>query len=124
MAVHNELGDWGEEYAAKYLMEEGYTIKERNWHLGKRDLDIIAFSPDMLTIVFVEVKTRRWDDVLSPEEAVTRQKVKSIGYCANAYIKHLNLDMEMRFDIITIVGNPKSEVEINHIEDAFNPCLA
>ncbi len=123
MAKHNELGDWGETLATEYLVRKGYVVKERNWHLGNRDIDIIVLSEDLLTVVFVEVKTRRWDDVIDPTEAVTPQKIRSIGYCANAYIKEQNLDMEIRFDIITVVGSPDSKQEINHIEDAFNPCL-
>ncbi len=123
MAKHNELGDWGETLATEFLVKKGYVIKERNWHLGNRDVDIIALTEDLLTVVFIEVKTRKSDDIIAPEEAVNRQKVRSIGYCANAYIKELNLDMEIRFDIITIVGEPNSEPKIDHIEDAFNPCL-
>lgn len=125
MARHNELGKWGEEIAAKYLIKHGYSIKERNWHLGTRDVDIIAITEDSKTIVFVEVKTREQDEIMDPADAVDRKKVKSIGYCANMYIKDCNLDMDIRFDIITIVGNERSDApKITHIEDAFNPCLA
>lgn len=123
MAKHNELGKWGEDCAEAYLTQKGYTVCARDWHLGKRDIDIIAYTPDMLTIVFVEVKTRQYDDVMDPAEAVDRQKIKSIGYCADAYIKGFNVDMEMRFDIITIVGSPETDMKICHMEDAFNPCL-
>lgn len=57
MASHNELGKWGEDVAADYLLRQGYTILERDWKSGHRDLDIIALDGD--TVVFVEVKTRR-----------------------------------------------------------------
>jgi putative endonuclease len=124
MAKHNDLGKWGEDYAEEYLIKKGYTVAARDWHLGKRDIDIIAYTPDALTIVFVEVKTRRWDDVMDPTEAVNRQKIKSIGYCANAYIKDFNIDLDMRFDIIAIVGSQETDIKIHHIEDAFNPCLS
>lgn len=123
MASHNETGKWGEDYAQAYLAKKGYTIKERDWHLGKRDIDIIALTEDMMTLVFVEVKTRKWDTIIDPTEAVNRQKMKSIGYCANAYIKTMNLDMDFRFDIISIVGDEETQIDIEHIEDAFNPCL-
>lgn len=123
MAQHNELGKWGEDFAEEYLVKKGYSIRERDWHLGKRDIDIIAISEDSRTIVFVEVKTRTQDELMDPTEAVTRQKIKSIGYCANAFIKEFNLDMEIRFDIISIVGDGHSEPKLEHIEDAFNPCL-
>ena len=124
MAEHNDLGRWGEEYACEYLQKKGYSIRDRNWRLGKRDLDIVAITEDMMTLVFVEVKTRKWDDLMDPLEAVDRKKIKSIGYCANAYIKESNLEMEFRFDIITIVGTGPQNAEVEHIEDAFNPCLS
>ena len=58
MAAHNELGKWGEDCAADYLQRKGYTIVERDWKSGHRDIDIIAADKDG-TIVFIEVKTRR-----------------------------------------------------------------
>ena len=30
MAAHNELGKWGEEMAARYLLDNGYAILERD----------------------------------------------------------------------------------------------
>lgn len=123
MAAHNELGKWGENLAEEYLVRKGYFIRHRNWRLGKRDLDIVALTEDQTTIVFVEVKTRKWDDVIDPEAAVDWKKMKSIGYAANAYIKEFNIDADVRFDVITVVGNDGTEPKVNHIEDAFNPCL-
>ena len=31
MAIHNILGKAGEDAAAKYLEQNGYTIRDRNW---------------------------------------------------------------------------------------------
>ena len=42
MAAHNDTGKWGEDLAAKYLEEKGYTIVERDWKSGRRDIDIIG----------------------------------------------------------------------------------
>ena len=60
MAEHNDLGKWGEEYAAVYLQKQGYVILDRDWRYGrsKSDIDIICKTPDMRIVVFVEVKTR------------------------------------------------------------------
>ena len=69
MAEHNELGKWGEDEAARFLQRKGFTILERDWREGKRDLDIIALTEDGKLLVFVEVKTRRNDVYLQPEEA-------------------------------------------------------
>ena len=58
MAAHNDLGKWGEEIAVNFLHKKGYTIRECDWRIGHRDIDIIALTPDMRTVVFVEVKTQ------------------------------------------------------------------
>ena len=58
MAQHNDLGKWGEAFAADFLQKQGYIIRERDWQFGKRDIDIIALTADLTTLVFVEVKTR------------------------------------------------------------------
>ena len=125
MAQHNDTGNWGEELAVRYLRSKGYTIRDRNWRSGHRELDVVALSEDMSTIVFVEVKTRDSDDVTLPEQAVDRRKIRSIGYVANSYIKQNNLVLDTRFDIITIIGNEDDgSLRVEHLEDAFNPMLA
>lgn len=123
MAEHNDLGAWGEDRAASYLEEQGYVIAERDWTVGKRDLDIIALSDDRKFLVFVEVKTRRDDELAEPEQAVDVAKMRNLAIAANAYIKMNEVDLPVRFDIISIVSKGKDGKRIEHIVDAFNPML-
>ena len=123
MAAHNELGKWGEEMAVEYLHDKGYIIRECDWKFGKRDIDIIALTPDETEVVFVEVKTRTTDEVAKPEDAVDMRKIRSIGVAANAYVKMCDVVEELRFDIITIVGTTRDNMRVEHIKDAFNPLL-
>ena len=124
MARQNELGKWGEQYAADYLQSIGYDIIERDWRIGHRDIDIIARTGDGTTVVFVEVKTRTSDVVTKPDDAVDIKKIRNIGYAANNYIKTKGIVDEVRFDIISIIGNNKENAQLEHIIEAFNPCLA
>ena len=124
MAVHNDLGKWGEDYAAEYLLKKGYEVISRDWRLGKRDIDIVARTEDGLTVVFVEVKTRATDVIVSPEDAVDKRKIRSIGWAANAYVKEFQIYDDIRFDIISIVGTKPEDASIEHVIDAFNPLLA
>lgn len=117
MAEHNKLGAWGERKAAELLEEKGYEILERDWHFGHRDLDIVAMKDGVLVIV--EVKTRRNNDFLEPEQAVDRRKIKSLLLAANAFVKLRGIDAEIRFDIISVIGTDDSCCEIRHMEDAF-----
>lgn len=123
MASHNDLGKWGEELAAQYLREQGYTILDRDWRLGHRDLDIVARTPDGTTVVFVEVKTRTSDVVSRPQDAVDARKIRSLGAAANAYAKEFQLWDELRFDLISIIGDRAETAVLEHVEDAFNPLL-
>ncbi|HBF06396.1 MAG TPA: endonuclease [Prevotella sp.] len=123
MAEHNELGKWGEDEASCYLEDEGYTIIDRDWKIGRRDLDIIAMSPDGDTLVIVEVKTRAEEEYQKPEEAVDKRKMRNLAIAANAYAKEYKIDKNMRFDIISIVGKGHQVESLEHFKDAFNPML-
>ena len=123
MAEHNELGAWGEDEAALYLEGEGYVIIDRDWKIGKRDLDILALSPDGKTLVVVEVKTRSGDDYQRPEEAVDGRKMRNLTIAANAYVKKHQVEKELHFDIISVVGVGHQVKCLEHLKDAFDPML-
>lgn len=92
MAEHNELGKWGEDEATLYLENEGYVVIDRDWKAGKRDLDILAVSPDGKTLVVVEVKTRSGEEYQQPEEAVDVRKMRNLAIAANAYVKEQKVE--------------------------------
>lgn len=123
MAEHNDLGKWGEDEAALYYEDRGYEILERDWKVGKRDIDLIALTEDKDTLVFVEVKTRQNNDLQEPEEAVDVKKMRNLAIAANAYVKLHCLDMDVRFDIISVIGKCSCVESIECFEDAFNPLL-
>lgn len=115
MALHNDLGKWGEDMAAAFLREEGLVIIDRDWHSGHRDIDIVAI--DGLTLVFVEVKTRRNRLYAEPEESIDREKMQYLRLAMNHYVKVHHIDRPVRFDIVTVVGDTFTFPEIKHIKD-------
>ena len=119
MARHNDLGKWGEGVAADYLEQQGYSILERSWRSGHKDIDLIAFKQGILA--FVEVKTRKNNAYIQPQQAVDRHKIKLLMTAANRYICNNNIDAEIRFDIVAITGTDYSNYKIEHIEQAFLP---
>lgn len=126
MAEHNDYGKWGEDYAAEYLQKKGYILMERDWTFGrsKRDIDIICKTPDLTTVVFVEVKARGNEDYMKPEDAVDIRKIRHLGLAADEYVKSHDISEQLRFDVIAITGKRNSNsIKLNHIEDAFNPLL-
>ena len=125
MAEHNETGKWGEQKAVEWLHKRGYTIRECDWRIGHRDIDIIALTEDMRTVVFIEVKTRSSSMVINPEDAVDWNKIRNLAKAANAYVKMNKITLDIRFDILTVVGMEGDEHPVvEHWEDAFNPMLA
>ncbi len=123
MAAHNDLGSWGEDEAALLLEDEGYVILERDWKMDRRDLDIVALSPDGYTLVVIEVKTRADDVLQTPEESVDQRKMRNLALAANAYVKERQIDKPLRFDIISVLGAGRQLKDIKHFKDAFNPML-
>ncbi len=122
MAAHNEYGKWGEQQAVEYLQGKGYTICHRDWKYDHRDLDITALTDDGETLAIVEVKTRRNTDYMQPEEAVDWRKMRSLAIAANAYVRRYQVNCQVRFDIISVIGQG-DDVRIEHLENAFIPPL-
>ena len=118
MAAHNDFGKLGEELAVNYLTGKGYKILERNWHNTHNEIDIIA--KDGQYLVIVEVKTRQTDEYGNPDIAVTKQKQRRLISAANSYIFRNHLELETRFDIVSIIFRDGEPI-IEHIEDAFLP---
>lgn len=112
------IGVQGERLATKKLRRSGYKILERNIHLGRYEIDIIAQKGD--TVVFVEVKTRRTADVAAPEDNVTADKQRRIIAAARAYIDRRN-DPELyyRFDVASVLIPESGKPKITIYRDAF-----
>ncbi len=117
---HQKIGKLGEEYAQEYVKCNGYKILHTNWRHGKKELDIVALKDN--TIIVFEVKTRLNDYWEEPKESVKIRKQKNIIDAADAYVIHYDYDMEVQFDILSLLykGN---HFELEHIPDAFSPIL-
>lgn len=115
---HIELGQEGENIAAKFLSNKGYQILTRNFRFKKNEIDIVCEHENQLIIV--EVKTRQTAAIGEPYMAVTRNKQKQIIKVANHYVEEMNCKLEVRLDVVSIVLNQYG-TKIEHIEDAFYP---
>ena len=71
------FGDWGEEYARRFLEKKGYSIIEAKYRGKYGEVDIVAWDGDCL--VFVEVKSRRTRAFGRPEESVTAGEAAEAG---------------------------------------------
>lgn len=115
---HINFGKLGETMAQEYLIKNGFEILEVNWRYRYKEIDILAQYKDHLVVV--EVKSRSTEYFGNPSDAVTQKKQNLLFEAAEAFLEENELDMETRFDIITIVLNHET-CEIKHIENAFSP---
>ncbi|MFD1315352.1 YraN family protein [Namhaeicola litoreus] len=118
MASHNELGKEGELMAVQYLQKNGYVIREQNYRFKKAEIDIIAQKDKILAVV--EVKTRSTDFFGEPYEFVKPKQQKLIYSAIDEYVIQNDLEVDVRFDIISIVISPQ-KTSIEHLTDAFFP---
>ena len=118
MAAHNDFGKEGEREAVDFLTKEGHTMLECNFRYGHAEIDIISQKGNILHIT--EVKTRSSSAYGEPESFVNQQKIELLVKATDFYIKKKDLDVEIQFDIISIVKN-NAEFSLNYIEDAFYP---
>ena len=115
MYKNHLTGQYGEQRAADFLVEKGYTILEKNFRYKKAEIDLIVRKDKLL--VFVEVKTRTNLEFGEPEEAVSKNKIRVILAGAEEYVKQVGWFHDIRFDIIAI--HSQNPPQILHIEDAF-----
>lgn len=117
MLGNSKLGKEGENAAVGFLQKKGYVIRDTRWHCGHLELDIVTVKEGMLVVI--EVKTRSTDQFGEPEEAVNERKLRRIVNATDGYLKFYNLDLPVRFDIISIIHDTEGNFNIEHIEDAF-----
>ena len=112
-----EIGRAGEAVARKYLEQRGYRVLHINWRSGHYELDIVARQLEWLVVV--EVKTRDRHRILEPEDAVDAAKIRRTVAAADAYVQTFDVDLPVRFDILSLIKRSDGSYRIEHIEDAF-----
>jgi putative endonuclease len=116
-APRDVLGGRGENVAAKFLRNQGFKIIERNFRCPMGEIDIIA--RDGNTLVFVEVKTRKYDDP-TPEDQVNGFKRNQLTKAAKFFLMRYGVPQpDSRFDVVAIVWPTGREPIIRHTPDAF-----
>jgi putative endonuclease len=112
-------GKEGEQIALAHLRKNGYRICETNFRCPLGEIDIIAREKTN-EIIFIEVKTRKSDQLGYPEEAVGWRKQRKLSQLALWYLQKKKMsDIHARFDVIAITLLPRGN-EIKLIKNAFD----
>ena len=94
------LGRRGEELAARHLVARGYEIVARNWRCASGELDLVARDGECL--VMVEVRTRRGEELGSPEESLTAAKRARLVTLGEAYAQAHDWVGDWRIDVVAV----------------------
>src|SRR6185312_89171 len=99
------LGLAGEAYAARWLEQLGWTLLERRFRNGHRDLDLVA---------------RRGSEFGDPVEAVDWRKRRELIRSAHVWVDRFgNPTDSYRFDVIGVLIDG-ARVRIRHVQNAFS----
>ena len=112
-----QRGALGEQAAVDFLRQNGFMIVERNYRIGRSEVDIIATRHDELH--FVEVKTRKYGSMTAPEEALTEQKLRAMRRAASAYMAQHRSMLEPCFSLIAVEMIGERVESLRFIEDAM-----
>jgi len=111
------LGRWGEDRAAAYLRDRGWTIEARNLDTPVGECDLLARDGDQL--VFVEVKTRADERFGPPQAAVTRRKRDQLRRVARWVLAGRSRPVSCRFDVVAVRLEDDGS-DLRHIVGAFD----
>ena len=118
---NGQIGNLGEDLVADYLKSKGYIIVKRNWRDRFGEIDVIAENG--VHIIFVEVKTRTEDALVSGREAIDRKKAERIRKTALSFINRFYRNLSSRFDVaeVTVYTRDDNTVgyKLNYIKSAF-----
>ncbi len=116
--TNKTLGDRGEDLAARFLERSGWTVVDRNFRMGRKEIDLIARRGGV--VAFVEVKTRAGSGYGHPLEAITWKKRREIQQVAAAWVDRKGSPGESyRFDAVAVLIGGGGEPRIEHVEDAW-----
>lgn len=116
-----KTGIEGEKRVASFLRKNGFSIVKRNFQSKYGEIDIIA--QDEQFVLFVEVKTRKENSLVSGVEAVDAFKQRRIMLTANDYIAKTECRKQPRFDIAVVTVFQKENnslgYKLKYIENAW-----
>ena len=113
-------GKNGEDRVAEYLRRQGYKVILRNFVCKTGEIDIIAEWGEY--IIFVEVKTRKADTLVSGREAVADFKQQRTLAAAREFIAKTRTEKTARFDVAEVrvtETDGKARYSLNYIKNAF-----
>ncbi|MBC2605839.1 YraN family protein [Pelagicoccus albus] len=110
------IGRRGEREAEKLLKKKGLMILARNWRSGRDEIDIICL--DGKAVVFVEVRTRSVDALVSGYDSINRRKREALKrVCRSYFAKMKPRPITLRFDVVEVEHQEGTIGKVRHFSD-------
>ena len=119
MRAKDALGRQGEDVAASYLADQGFTVVERNWRCEHGEIDFVGV--DGRDTVFVEVKTRSSTAFGHPFEAITDAKLARLRRLAGAWCDAQSgaRPQVIRIDVVSVLIRDGALPFVEHLRGVF-----
>lgn len=101
-ASTQQLGRQGEDLALAHLKNQQLTLLARNWHCRGGELDLVMLDGD--TVVFVEVRYRKYEQFGGAIESIDQRKRSHLALAAQRYLlEHPRWQSQpCRFDVVIL----------------------
>ena len=109
-----ELGRFGEAWAARHLVEQGMVLLDRNWRCDAGEIDLVL--RDGRVLVVCEVKTRSSTAFGAPLEAVGAVKAARLRRLAARWLaEHRLRPDDVRIDLVGILAPRGRTPVLEHV---------
>lgn len=113
-----QKGREAEDMALKWLQERGFSLLERNYRVGHKEIDLIMESRAAVHII--EVKALTAPAEYNPADRVDLHKQQLLASAANYFLRRNNISKDAQFDIVAVVVDG-DKAEIEYMPEAFYP---
>ncbi|MGN6251664.1 MAG: YraN family protein [Marmoricola sp.] len=108
------LGRYGEDVAARWLVERGMVLIDRNWRCAEGEIDLVL--REGTTLVVCEVKTRTDQRFGHPLEAVDAVKAERLQRLAWRWAAaHGVRPPDVRIDLVGVLRSPRGASTVEHV---------
>ena len=111
-ALKDVVGVWGEEYATRFLVRQGFSLIARNLRTAIAEVDVVLSEEN--TLVLCEVKTRTSARAGIAAEAIDVHRIARLRKTAELLLPDFPEFQKVRVDAV-LIDVSATALSINHI---------
>ncbi|GAW94544.1 MULTISPECIES: YraN family protein [Colwellia] len=114
-----DKGKISEQFAQQFLVEQGLSLIDKNYHCRQGEVDLIMLDGD--TYVFIEVKYRKSKAFGGALAAIPSSKQQKVKHCVTFYLHQAGLNeynTPCRIDVVALEGDINNP-QVTWLKNAF-----